>query len=97
VTRTRAAVLPRPGSADEPELRQVKSPAPGDRAVLTSVRAATVTRGDVALRRVPRLKWPLVRIGKGLRRKRILGHEFAGEWQVSVALVGRSGESGTTA
>ncbi len=44
------------------------------------IRAATVTRGDVALRRVPRFMWPLLRFGMGLRRKLILGHEFAGRW-----------------
>jgi NADPH:quinone reductase-like Zn-dependent oxidoreductase len=75
----RAVVLPRSGSADVLELRELEVPHPGDREVLVRIRAATVTRGDVALRRIPRLMWPLLRIGMGLRRKRILGHEFAGE------------------
>jgi len=60
-------------------------PTPADDEVLVRIRAATVTRGDVALRRVPRLMWPLLRLGMGLRRKRILGHEFAGQ----VEAVGR--------
>ncbi len=81
----RAVVLPRPGSADVLELRELEVPTPGEHEVLVRVRAATVTRGDVALRRVPRLMWPLLRIGMGLRRKRILGHEYAGE----VEAVGR--------
>jgi len=75
----RAVVLPRPGSADVLELRELEIPTPADHEVLVRVRAATVTRGDVALRRVPLLMWPLLRLGMGLRRKRILGHEFAGE------------------
>lgn len=85
MTAMRAVVLPRPGSADVLELRDVKKPVPADHEVLVRIYAATVTRGDVALRRVPRLTWPLLRIGMGLRRKRILGHEFAG----SVEAVGR--------
>ena len=75
----RAVVLPRSGSADVLEIREVETPTPRDGEVLVRIRAATVTRGDVALRRIPRLMWPMVRIGMGLRRKRILGHEFAGE------------------
>jgi NADPH:quinone reductase-like Zn-dependent oxidoreductase len=77
----RAVVLPRPGSADVLEFRDLEIPTPADREILVRVRAATVTRGDVALRRIPRLMWPLLRVGMGLRRKRILGHEFAGEVQ----------------
>jgi NADPH:quinone reductase-like Zn-dependent oxidoreductase len=75
----RAVVLPRPGSADVLELLELPVPTPAEREVLVRVRAATVTRGDVALRRVPRLMWPVLRLGMGLRPKRILGHEFAGE------------------
>jgi NADPH:quinone reductase-like Zn-dependent oxidoreductase len=75
----RAVVLPRPGSADVLEVQELDTPTPAESEVLVRVRAATVTRGDVALRRIPRLMWPLLRIGMGLRRKRILGHEFAGE------------------
>jgi NADPH:quinone reductase-like Zn-dependent oxidoreductase len=79
MTPMRAVVLPRPGSADVLEVRELGKPTPAIREILVRVRAATVTRGDVALRRMPRLMWPLLRIGMGLRRKRILGHEFAGE------------------
>jgi NADPH:quinone reductase-like Zn-dependent oxidoreductase len=39
------------------------------------VHTATVTRGDVVLRRLPFLLWRLF----GFRRKTMLGHEFAGE------------------
>lgn len=85
MTLMRAVVLPRPGSADVLELQELDVPCPADREVLVRVRAATVTRGDVALRRIPRLMWPLLRIGMGLQRKRVLGHEFAGD----VEAVGR--------
>jgi NADPH:quinone reductase-like Zn-dependent oxidoreductase len=85
----RAVVLPRPGSADVLELRELEIPTPADHEVLVRVRAATVTRGDVALRRVPVLMWPLLGIGMGLRRKRILGHEFAGEVQAAGSGVAR--------
>src|SRR4029079_6672573 len=71
VTPMRAVVLPRPGSADVLEIRELETPTPRDGEVLVRIRAATVTRGDVALRRIPRLMWPLLRIGMGLRRKRI--------------------------
>jgi NADPH:quinone reductase-like Zn-dependent oxidoreductase len=77
VTAMRAVVLARPGSVDGLELRELEIPTPKDHEILVRIRTATVTRGDVALRRVPRLMWPLLRIGMGLRRKRILGHEFA--------------------
>jgi NADPH:quinone reductase-like Zn-dependent oxidoreductase len=86
VTPMRAAVLPRPGPADVLEFQELEIPTLAEREVLVRIRAATVTRGDVALRRIPRLMWPLLRIGMGLRRKRILGHEFAGE----VEAVGRA-------
>ena len=81
-----AVVLTRPGSPEALEIREVDRPVPADHEVLVRVRAATVTRGDVALRRMPRVMWPLLRIGMGMPRKRILGHEFAGE----VETVGRA-------
>jgi NADPH:quinone reductase-like Zn-dependent oxidoreductase len=51
----RAVVLPRPGSADVLEFHELETPTPADGEVLIRVRAAAVTRGDVALRRIPRL------------------------------------------
>jgi NADPH:quinone reductase-like Zn-dependent oxidoreductase len=70
----RAVLLRTPGSADALELADIEEPVPTEHEVLVRVRAATVTRGDIALRRVP------------LKRKRILGHEFAGE----IEAVGRA-------
>jgi len=75
----KAVYLPRPGDADVLEFRDIAKPAPRANEVLVRVRVATVTRGDVALRRMPRLMWPLLRLGMGLERKRVLGHEFAGD------------------
>jgi NADPH:quinone reductase-like Zn-dependent oxidoreductase len=80
----RAVLLTRPGSPDVLEFADIPVPTPRATEVLVRVRTATVTRGDVALRRMPRLAWPLLRVGMGLKRKHILGHEFAGR----VAAVG---------
>jgi len=55
-----------------------EKPVPADNEVLVKVQAATVTAGDVMLRRAT---FPLsLALGiMGIRRKRIPGHEFAGE------------------
>jgi NADPH:quinone reductase-like Zn-dependent oxidoreductase len=75
-TRPMKAVLfKRSGSADRLELAEVPRPAPEPREILVKVHVATVTRGDVALRRLPVFLWRLF----GFRRKTMLGHEFAGE------------------
>jgi NADPH:quinone reductase-like Zn-dependent oxidoreductase len=71
----RAVLLKRSGSADRLELAEVPRPAPEPHELLVKVHAATVTRGDVVLRRLPFLLWRLF----GFRRKTMLGHEFAGE------------------
>ena len=75
----KAVVLRRPGKADVLEYVELEKPVPRNDEVLIRIRATTVTRGDVALRRIPTVMWPLLRLGMGLQRKRILGHEFAGE------------------
>jgi NADPH:quinone reductase-like Zn-dependent oxidoreductase len=75
-TRPMKAVLfKRSGSADRLELAEVPRPAPEPREILVKVHVATVTRGDVALRRLAVFLWRLF----GFRRKTMLGHEFAGE------------------
>lgn len=71
----RAVLFKRSGSADRLELAEVPRPAPEPKEILVKVHAATVTRGDVVLRRLPFLLWRLF----GFRRKTMLGHEFAGE------------------
>jgi NADPH:quinone reductase-like Zn-dependent oxidoreductase len=71
----RAVLFKRSGSADRLELAEVPTPAPEPKEILVKVHAATVTRGDVVLRKLPFLLWRLF----GFRRKTMLGHEFAGE------------------
>lgn len=73
----KAIVYTRFGSPDALQLREVAKPTPRDNQVLIKVYAATVTSGDVALERIPRLLWLPLRMF-GLRRKTIPGHEFAG-------------------
>ncbi len=75
----KAVYLPRPGGPDVLEFRDLETPAPRANEILVRVRVSTVTRGDVALRRMPRLIWPLLRAGMGLKRMHVLGHEFAGD------------------
>jgi NADPH:quinone reductase-like Zn-dependent oxidoreductase len=82
----KAIVKRKSGPPDVLELREVEKPVPGDREVLIKVRAATVTQGDVVLRRLPFLVWIPMRIMLGLRRKKIPGTELAGD----VEAVGRA-------
>ena len=56
---------------------EVKKPTPADNEVLIRVHAATVTQGDVMLRKLhPLLYLPMSLFG--IKRKKIPGHEFAG-------------------
>jgi NADPH:quinone reductase-like Zn-dependent oxidoreductase len=60
------------------QLKEVEKPTPKSNEVLIRILAATVTAGDVVLRRIPPwLYLPLRLFGK--RRKEIPGHELAGE------------------
>lgn len=65
----------RPGSADNLYVAEVLEPEPVPGEIVVAVHATTVTRGDVVLRRMPRLLSRLV----GEVPKVIPGHEFAGE------------------
>jgi len=71
----KAVLFKRSGSAARLQLAEVPRPAPEPEEILVKVHAATVTRGDVVLRRLPFLLWRLF----GFRRKTMLGHEYAGE------------------
>ncbi|MGH2653136.1 MAG: NAD(P)-dependent alcohol dehydrogenase [Actinomycetota bacterium] len=84
----RAVLLKGPGSAEGLVLAEVPKPAPEPDEVLVRVHAATVTRGDVALRKLPSLLSRLF----GFPRKTMLGHEFAGEIEAVGADVTRFGE-----
>ena len=73
----KAIVCTKYGSPDVLQLKEVEKPAPKEDEVLIRVHAATVTRGDVMLRKLhPLLFLPLLLFGT--RRKKIPGHEFAG-------------------
>lgn len=74
----RAIVTTKYGAADNLQLQEVEKPRPGDDDVLIGIRAATVTAGDIMLRKLPFPVWLLMRLFMGLKRKRIPGHEFAG-------------------
>jgi NADPH:quinone reductase-like Zn-dependent oxidoreductase len=74
----KAIVSVRQGPPDGLQLREVPTPVPGTNEVLIKVHAATVTAGDVVLRKLPALMFLPMRLF-GLKRKRTPGHEFAGE------------------
>lgn len=74
----KAIVTTRHGSPDGLKLQDVERPTPGEDELLIRVHAATVTAGDVILRKLPRLMYLPMRLF-GVRRKEIPGHEFAGE------------------
>jgi NADPH:quinone reductase-like Zn-dependent oxidoreductase len=73
----KAIVCTKSGPPDVLQLREVEKPMPRENEVLVRVHAATVTIGDVILRKLPLLFIPLQLFG--MKRKRIPGHEFAGE------------------
>jgi NADPH:quinone reductase-like Zn-dependent oxidoreductase len=70
----RAVLFERSGSTSGLVLREVPDPTPGAGEVLVRIHATTVTQGDVVLRKMP----PLLARLFGIRRKRMLGHEYAG-------------------
>ena len=73
----KAIVCTKYGPPDVLQLQEVDKPAPKEDEVLTRVHAATVTRGDVMLRKLHPLSFLPLRLF-GMRRKKIPGHEFAG-------------------
>lgn len=76
----RAIVSRRAGSPDQLKVVELPTPQIGAGDVLVAVQGTSVTRGDIVLRRMPRL---VVRLF-GETPKTVLGHEFAG----TVAAVG---------
>ena len=74
----KAIVCTKSGPPNVLQLREVEKPIPRENEVLVKVHAATATIGDVILRRLhPLFFLPLQLFG--MKRKRIPGHEFAGE------------------
>ncbi len=79
----KAIVCTKYGSPDVLQLKEVEKPTPKDNEILIRIYATTVTSGDMRIRSFtfPPLFWLPMRIMFGLRkpRKKILGHELAGE------------------
>ena len=74
----KAIVCTKSGPPDVLQLREVEKPMPRKNEVLVRVHAATATIGDVILRKLhPLFFLPLQLFG--MKRKRIPGHELAGE------------------
>ena len=75
----KAIISTHAGPPEVLQLQEVAKPAPGANEVLIRVHAATVTAGDVLLRRLPAWMWLPMRVFSPHRRKEIPGHELAGE------------------
>jgi NADPH:quinone reductase-like Zn-dependent oxidoreductase len=79
----KAIVYTKYGPPEVLQLKEVEKPIPKDNEVLIKIHAATVTFGDVKIRSFtfPPLFWLPLRMMFGFRgpRKKILGHELAGE------------------
>lgn len=74
----KAIIVTKAGSPDVLVLQEVKKPQPKENEILIKVKAATVTRGDVALRKLPRALLFIVGILAGFKAQKISGVEFAG-------------------
>ncbi len=75
----KAIVCTKSGPPDVLQLKEVDKPTPKDNEILVRVRGATVTRGDVFIRKLPRLIGLPLGILFGFSIKKIPGHELAGE------------------
>ncbi|NHJ84739.1 MAG: NAD(P)-dependent alcohol dehydrogenase [Asgard group archaeon] len=74
----KAIIITKYGPPEVLQLKEIEKPIPKDNEVLIKIHAASVTRGDVILRNLPivfRIFFPIF----GVKKKKIPGHEFAGE------------------
>jgi len=74
----KAIVCTKSGPPEVLQLKEVEKPIPKDNEVLVKVHAATVTIGDVFVRKLPSLITLPLGILFGFKRKKIPGHELAG-------------------
>ncbi|MCG3221782.1 MAG: NAD(P)-dependent alcohol dehydrogenase [Candidatus Heimdallarchaeota archaeon] len=74
----KAVIQTKQGPPEVLQLREVETPTPKDNEVLVKIHATTVTFGDVILRKIP-LILSLIFHMFGMKRRKIPGHEFAGE------------------
>jgi len=74
----KAIVNTKHGPPEVLQLKDVEKPTPKENEVLIKVHAATVTQGDLMLRKMHPLMYLPMQLF-GVRRKIIPGHEFAGE------------------
>jgi NADPH:quinone reductase-like Zn-dependent oxidoreductase len=79
----KAIVCTKYGPPDVLQFKEVEKPTPKDKEVLIKIYATTVTFGDSSIRcfKFPGMYWIFMRLWSGLTkpRKKILGHELAGE------------------
>jgi NADPH:quinone reductase-like Zn-dependent oxidoreductase len=75
----KAIVCSKSGPPEVLQLKEVEKPVPKDNEILVKIHAATVTIGDVIIRKIPRLILIPLGILFGFKAKKITGHEFAGE------------------
>ncbi|WP_319563057.1 NAD(P)-dependent alcohol dehydrogenase [Marispirochaeta sp.] len=74
----RCAYVPKAGGPETIELRQIEKPVPGPGEILIQVKSATVTRGDVMLRKIPRIVTGTLGFFMGFKPMSIPGVEFSG-------------------
>lgn len=74
----KAIIVTKAGSPDVLQLQEPEKPTPKSNEILIKVAAATVTRGDVALRKLPRALLFVVGLLVGFKAQKIAGVEVAG-------------------
>lgn len=84
----KAIVATKAGPPDVLQFQEVEKPTPKDDQVLIKLGAATVTSADVMLRGLPSLLWIPMQLFFGVKRKKIPGHELAGEIEAVGSKVG---------
>lgn len=75
----KAIVCTKSGTPDVLKLKDVEKPIPKSNEILVKVRASTVTRGDINLRKIPRFILFPIGILFGFKAMKITGVEFAGD------------------